>query len=32
MRYLGVILGLGVGHWLKYWLDKRFVVTEATCT
>ena len=32
MRYLGAILGLGVGYWLKYRLDHRFVFREAGCT
>jgi putative flippase GtrA len=25
MRYLGGLIGLGIGYWIKYRLDKRFV-------
>lgn len=25
MRYLGGVIGLGIGYWAKYHLDKRFV-------
>lgn len=25
MRYLGAVIGLGIGYWIKYRLDKRFV-------
>lgn len=25
MRYLGAVIGLAVGYWIKYHLDKRFV-------
>jgi len=25
MRYIGGILGLSIGYFIKYWLDKRFV-------
>jgi putative flippase GtrA len=25
MRYIGAILGLSIGYWVKYQLDKRFV-------
>jgi len=25
MRYLGAVIGLGLGYWAKYHLDKRFV-------
>jgi putative flippase GtrA len=25
MRYLGALIGLGLGYWAKYHLDKRFV-------
>ena len=25
MRYVGALLGLGLGYWAKYHLDKRFV-------
>jgi hypothetical protein len=25
MRYLGAVIGLGVGYCTKYWLDRRFV-------
>jgi putative flippase GtrA len=25
MRYLGGVIGLALGYYLKYWLDKRFV-------
>ena len=27
MRYLGGLIGLGIGYWAKYHLDKRFVFT-----
>lgn len=29
MRELGAILGLAVGYVVKYWLDRRFVFTDA---
>lgn len=29
MRELGAVLGLAVGYVLKYWLDRRFVFTDA---
>ena len=29
MRYVGALLGLGVGYLVKYQLDKRFVFTES---
>ena len=29
MRELGAVLGLAVGYVVKYWLDRRFVVTDA---
>jgi putative flippase GtrA len=25
MRYLGAVIGLSIGYWIKYHLDKRFV-------
>ena len=25
MRYLGGVIGLGIGYWIKYQLDKRYV-------
>jgi hypothetical protein len=25
MRYVGALIGLGLGYWAKYHLDKRFV-------
>ena len=25
MRYLGAVIGLAIGYWMKYHLDKRFV-------
>jgi putative flippase GtrA len=25
MRYLGAVIGLSIGYWMKYHLDKRFV-------
>jgi hypothetical protein len=25
MRYLGALIGLAIGYWAKYHLDKRFV-------
>ena len=28
MRYLGGIIGLAIGYWMKYHLDKRFVFTS----
>ena len=28
MRYLGAVIGLALGYWIKYRLDKRFVFTE----
>ena len=28
MRYVGAVLGLSLGYWLKYRLDKRFVFVE----
>lgn len=28
MRYAGAVLGLAVGYWMKYLLDKRFVFVE----
>ncbi len=33
MRYLGGIIGLGVGYWIKYQLDKKyvFISKEAEC-
>jgi len=30
MRYAGALLGLSLGYWIKYRLDKRFVFTEHT--
>lgn len=29
MRELGAVLGLAVGYVIKYWLDRRFVFTDA---
>ena len=29
LRYLGGLLGLGIGYWAKYHLDKRFVFRAA---
>ncbi|UYN95724.1 MAG: GtrA family protein [Enhydrobacter sp.] len=29
MRYLGGLIGLAIGYWAKYHLDKRFVFREA---
>ena len=33
MRYLGGIIGLGIGYWIKYQLDKRyvFITKEIEC-
>ncbi|WP_421780375.1 GtrA family protein [Kiloniella litopenaei] len=33
MRYLGGIIGLGIGYWIKYQLDKKyvFISKEAKC-
>ncbi|WP_085901309.1 GtrA family protein [Kiloniella majae] len=33
MRYLGGVIGLGIGYWIKYQLDKRyvFISKEAKC-
>jgi putative flippase GtrA len=25
MRYIGAVIGLSIGYWMKYQLDKRFV-------
>jgi len=30
MRYVGGLIGLGLGYWAKYHLDKRFVFRSAT--
>jgi len=30
MRYAGGLIGLGLGYWAKYHLDKRFVFRSAT--
>ena len=29
MRYVGALIGLGLGYWAKYHLDKRFVFSAA---
>lgn len=29
MRYTGAVLGLSLGYWIKYRLDKRFVFAES---
>ena len=29
LRYFGGIIGLGIGYWMKYHLDKRFVFRES---
>lgn len=29
MRYLGGVIGLAIGYWVKYRLDKRYVFQEA---
>jgi len=29
MRYLGGVIGLGIGYWTKYHLDKRYVFRSA---
>jgi len=28
MRYLGAVIGLSIGYWMKYQLDKRFVFRQ----
>lgn len=25
LRYLGAVIGLAIGYWMKYWLDRRYV-------
>ncbi len=30
MRYVGAVLGLAIGYWLKYRLDRRFVFAHDT--
>ena len=30
MRYVGAVLGLAIGYWLKYRLDRRFVFASDT--
>lgn len=30
MRYLGGVIGLAIGYWIKYWLDARFVFRRSS--
>jgi hypothetical protein len=32
LRYLGGVVGLAIGYWMKYHLDKRFVFSKKTKT
>jgi len=29
MRYIGAVIGLSIGYWMKYQLDKRFVFRQS---